>query len=131
MIEKTKSYIAAKQWPANIRDDGRSSKIRETLHETDVADYNYQYTAEQKNAFHSFIEAKDALGMYLFSKRVDIEVYIAIYKGMIAKIERGGKGKRRDEHGEFMKVGEDTFFEIIKMIDSEDIHGVLENIEDC
>ena len=131
MVEKTMAYIAAKQWPANIRDDGRSSKILETLHETDVADYNYQYTLEQKNAFYSFIEADDALGMYLFSKRVDIETYVAIYKGMIGAIERGGKGKRREEHEKFMKVGEDTFFDIIKLIENDDSHGVLENIEDC
>lgn len=131
MVEKTMAYIAAKQWPANIRDDGQSSKILETLHETDVADYNYQYTAQQKEAFYGFIENNDSLGMYLFSKRVDIEVYIALYKGLISSVPRGGKGKRREEHEKVMNEGESIFFEIIKLIEKEDNHGVLETIEDC
>jgi len=41
MVEKTMAYIASKQWPANIRDTGTSSKILETLHKVDVADYTW------------------------------------------------------------------------------------------
>lgn len=41
MVEKTMAYIASKQWPANIRDKGVSSKIVSTLHEVDVADYTW------------------------------------------------------------------------------------------
>lgn len=131
MVEKTMAYIAAKQWPANIRDNEQSSKILETLHETDVADYNYQYSAQQKEAFYSFIENKDQLGMFLFQKRVDIEVYIALYKGMIAAIPRGGKGKRRTEHDQFMSDGEDVFFDVLRSIEEKDKTRLLENIEEC
>lgn len=129
MVEKTMAYIAAKQWPANIRDEDRASKILETLHETDVADYSYGYTQEQKEYFYRFIDEKDALGMYLFGKHVLTEVYIALYQGLIASIPRGGKGKRREEHEEFMQQGDDTFHNILSAISSRDIGLLVENIE--
>jgi phage RecT family recombinase len=130
MVEKTMAYIAAKQWPANIRDEDRASKILETLYETDVADYSYGYTKEQKDAFYGFIDDKDSLGMYLFSKRVLTEVYIALYQGLIGAIPRGSKGKRREEHEKFISVGEDMFFDILLALENEDKGRLLENIED-
>lgn len=130
MVEKTMAYIAAKQWPANIRDSERSSKILETLHETDVADYSYGYTAEQKEAFYGFIDDNDSLGMYLFSKRVLTEVYISLYQGMIGAIKRGEKGKRREEHEKFISIGENMFFDVLLALESEDGSRLLENIED-
>jgi len=131
MVEKTMAYIAAKQWPANIRDSEQSSKILETLYETDISDYNYQYTLEQKNAFYGFLEGKDVLGLFLFRKRVDIEVYVALFKGVIRSIERGTKGKKREELEQMIVDGENVFFDVLKAIDAEDTAGLHENVEDC
>jgi len=129
MVEKTMAYIAAKQWPANIRNEDRASKILETLHETDVADYTYGYTQEQKEYFYKFIDENDPLGMYLFSKHVLTEVYIALYQGLIASIPRGGKGKRREEHEKFMQQGDDIFHNIITAISSHDVGLLTESVE--
>lgn len=132
MVEKTMAYIAAKQWPANIRDDGQSSKILETLHETDVADYNYQYTFEQKQAFYGFIESDDALGMYLFSKRVDFSVYSALVFGLNKTYPKGQKIKMKKEYTEkYYNAGENIFFDIIKALESGDGGVIHENLEDC
>jgi len=129
MVEKTMAYIAAKQWPANIRDEDRASKILETLHETDVSDYTYGYTQEQKEYFYRFIDEKDALGMYLFGKHVLTEVYIALYQGLIGSIPRGGKGKRREEHEKFMEQGDNTFHNILTAISTRDVGLLSENVE--
>lgn len=129
MVEKTMAYIAAKQWPANIRDEDRASKILETLHETDVADYTYGYTQEQKEAFYRFIDEKDALGMYLFSKHVLTEVYIALYTGLIKSIPRGEKGKYRVKHEEFMQQGDNTYHNILHAISIRDVGLLVENVE--
>jgi len=131
MVEKTMAYIAAKQWPANIRDSEQSSKILQTLHETDIADYNYQYTTQQKEAFYSFIENDDPLGMFLFEKRVDMEVYTSLHRGMIGAIPRGGKTQRRKEHADFVSTGENVFFDILKSLDSKDAGQLSENVEGC
>lgn len=131
MVEKTMAYIAAKQWPANIRDNEQSSKILETLYETDIADYNYQYTLEQKNAFYDFLENKDVLGLFLFKRRVDIEVYVALFKGLIRSIERGGKGKKREEFEKMVENGENIFFDVLLALDKGDEGLLMENIEDC
>jgi len=130
MVEKTMAYIAAKQWPANIRNNEQSSKIAETLHETDVADYSYGYTQEQKNAFYGFIDDNDSLGMYLFSKRVLTEVYISLYQGLIGAIPRGGKGERRKEHEAFINAGEDMFFDVLLALENGDNGRLMENIEE-
>ena len=129
MIEKTMAYIAAKQWPANIRDEGTASKILETLHETDVSDYAYEYTSGQRDAFFNFIENKDALGMYLFAKRVDIGVYSALTKALKNTIPRGGKIARAQEQDDFKESGHDIFFHLTQALDDDDKGLVLECIE--
>ena len=131
MVEKTMAYIAAKQWPANIRDNEQSSKILETLYETDIADYNYQYTLEQKNAFYGFLESKDVLGLFLFKKRVEIEAYVALFKGLIRSIERGHKTKKREEYSKMIEDGEGVFFDILLALTENDKGRLMENIEDC
>lgn len=129
MIEKTMAYIAAKQWPANIRDNERSSKILETLHETDVADYSYGYTLEQKEAFYNFIENNDALGMYLFSKNVGIEVYSAITYGQSKAVPRGEKTKARQAQDDFKNSGHDIFHEVMRAIAERDVGLLAESTE--
>jgi phage RecT family recombinase len=129
MVEKTMAYIAAKQWPANIRDEDRASKILETLHETDVADYTYGYTQEQKDAFYKFIDNDDALGMYLFSKNVGIEVYSAITYGQSKAVPRGEKMKARQAQDDFKNLGHDIFHNIMRAISDRDVGMLNENTD--
>jgi phage RecT family recombinase len=131
MVEKTMAYIAAKQWPANIRDEGQSSKILETLHETDIADYNYTYTQDQKDAFNDFVENKDSLGMYLFTKRVDTEVYLALFMNLKKSFPKGQKVKLKNEFNEFVQTGGNQFFEVVRGIEDFDSALIQENIEGC
>jgi phage RecT family recombinase len=131
MIEKTMAYIAAKQWPANIRDEGSSSKILETLHQVDAEDYTFGYTQQQKEAFYEFIENKDSLGIYLFTKRVGIEVYLALHKGLANGFPKGKKMKLKKEHSDFVEMGCSQFFDITKALDENDSGLLHENIEDC
>lgn len=126
MIEKTMAFVAAKQWPANIRDGERSSKILETLHETDVADYTWKYTIEQKNAFYDFFNREDELGMFLFSKRVDIETYAALYN----TFPKGHKVKNKAKVNELANVGAEIMQDIHAAIDSRDTGKLAESVED-
>lgn len=130
MVEKTMAYIAAKQWPANIRNSEQSSKILETLHETDVADYSYGYTKEQKEAFYGFIDSKDNLGAYLFIQRVGIEVYSALAFDLKKSYPKGEIVRMKQAHNDFVRVGGDMFFDILHAIKEKDSGRLLENIED-
>lgn len=127
MVEKTMAYIAAKQWPANIRDQGMSSKILETLHEVDVSDYNYKYTQEQKAAFHEFIEKNDALGLYLFSKRIDVEGYVALFN----TFKKGTKMAMKETVRKMEEVGHGQLTHIIEAVDEKDSGKLLENLDGC
>ena len=89
------------------------------------------YTPQQKKAFKSFIDADDSLGLYLFSKRVEAEVYTVLFKEFISTAPMGEKGKKREEYGEFLASGEGVFFDIIKGLEDGDLSVVDENIEDC
>ena len=88
-----------------------------------------EYTPQQKKAFYGFIEDDDSLGLYLFEKRVEAEVYAALFKGLIFLAPMGEKGKKRDEYSEFLASGENAFFNIIKAIDSKDKAAIDENLE--
>lgn len=127
MVEKTMAYIASKQWPANIRDEGTASKILETLHEVDVADYSLQYTPQEKDAFLGFIEAEDSLGMFLFSKHIDVERYVALFN----VFKRGTKTKMKEKVREMETVGAAIFKEIEQSLEESDAMRLKENIEDC
>lgn len=131
MIEKTMAYIAAKQWPANIRNAEQSSKIVETLTELDYSDYTYDYTPQQKEAFFSFINNGDSLGMYLFCKRVEIEVYTALFKLAKSQVERGGKIKKAKEIQGLYDTGESEYHNIITALDDNDPALFVENIDGC
>ena len=90
-----------------------------------------QYTLQQKKAFQSFVDEDDSLGLYLFSKRVEAEVYTALFKELIATAPMGMKGKKRDEYGDFLASGESVFFDIIKAVEEGDGGLISENLEDC
>lgn len=126
MVEKTMAYIAAKQWPANIRDEDRSSKILETLHTIDVSDYS-RYTPEQKDAFYRFFEADDSLGMWLFSQRVDIETFAALFN----TFPKGEKVKKKEIVRRMEGEGVKMFHTILEGLDENDPAKVKENIDGC
>lgn len=69
--------------------------------------------------------------MFLFQKRVEIEVYVALFQGLIGAVPRGGKGKRREEHEVFMVSGENVFFDVLRALEEDDKARLLENIEGC
>lgn len=127
MIEKTMAYIASKQWPANIRNQDASSKILETLHEVDVADYSTKYTKEQKDAFYQLFEADDSLGMYLFSRRVDIESYVALFN----TFPKGKKTECKAKVREMESIGSSQLIAINKALEEKDTGMLAENIEGC
>lgn len=127
MIEKTMAYIASKQWPANIRNEGMASQILETLHEIDSADYSYQYTTEQKTIFYELFDAKDSLGMYLFSRRIDIEGFAALFN----TFKRGTKTENKKIVRQMETEGSKILSEIMEGFAEDDGMRVLENIEDC
>jgi len=129
MIEKTMAYIASKQWPANIRDSEMSSKILETLHEVNTADYSLGYTQEQKEVFNTLLEAKDALGMRLFELHVGIEVNSALWGDLIRAIPRGGKGKKREEIDSWRNAGPEILANVEAAINDEDIGLLHESVE--
>jgi len=130
MIEKTMAYIAAKQWPANIRNADQSSKIVETLTELDYSDYTFDYTPKQRDAFFGFIENKDALGLNLFIGYVELEVYLSLFKLAKNQVERGGKIKKGEEIANLSDNGNDIFNEIQAALDENDDLKLMENIED-
>lgn len=123
MIEKTMAFIASKQWPANIRDEGMSSKILETLHQVDMSDYSI-YTPEQKEAFYSFFNAEDALGMHLFSRRVDIEVLT----GLFNSFEKGKKTSSKQKVRDMDNIGFQQFTNIILALNENDEFSLRENL---
>lgn len=127
MIEKTMAYIASKQWPANIRDEGMASKILETLHEVDAADYSFQYTAEQRDYFHKFIDKDDSLGIYLFSKHIDVESWVALFN----TFPRGTKTERKAHVRNMEDTGQKILSEILDAIEHDDEGRIAENLEDC
>jgi len=129
MIEKTMAYIAARQWPANIRNAEQSSKIVETLTELDYSDYSFDYTSQQREAFFGFIESKDALGMYLFGIYVGIEAMLPLVKLAKSQVERGLKIKKMDEIADLQKVGCDIYCAIKDAIDDKDSLKLMENVE--
>jgi len=125
MIEKTMAYIASKQWPADIRNQEAASKILETLHETDIADYSLQYTKEQRDAFYSFLEADDSLGMYLFSKHVDIEVFSALFN----TFKKGEKTKMKDRVRKMEDMGQKLLDGVLNSIENNDSGELMECLE--
>lgn len=127
MIEKTMAFIAAKQWPANNRNNEMSSKILETLHEIDVSDYSLQFTKEQRDHFFSFMDNDDPLGVYLFGHRVGIEVLAAICN----TFEKGMKTKKRQQQRDMSKLGQDLWFDILKALDTNDEGLLLESMDGC
>lgn len=130
MIKKTMAYIASKQWPANYRNQEASSRILETLHEIDYADYQSLrdgFTAEQKKAFDELLETDDALGLSLFSRYVGNQIYIALFnsfpKGEITALKK----KCRELESTGIKV----LNAITEAVEAEDQDRFHENIEDC
>jgi len=124
MVEKTMAYIASKQWPANIRDQETSSKILETLQTIDMADYS-RYTPEQKDAFYKFIEADDCLGMWLFSQRLDIETFAALFN----TFPKGQKTKEKANVRRMEGEGVAQYHAVIEGLDEDDHAKVKENID--
>jgi phage RecT family recombinase len=131
MVEKTMAYIAAKQWPANIRDQERSSKIISTLNEIDISDYSYGYNDNHKKAFYELINNNDVLGLHLFSKRVGIEIYSCITKDHVKKIPRGGKMKESQKLNDLNNKGYHTLHQLIEKIRCEDDLAVKEIVTEC
>lgn len=129
MIEKTMAYIASRQWPAHIRDEGVASKILETLHEVDASDYSMGYTKEQKAAFDELREFNDALGLRLFQSRVGIEVYSRLFLDWKASIPRGDKIKQATALDKLAETGVDMLDNIEDAISNEDIGLLHENLE--
>lgn len=130
MVEKTMAFIAAKQWPANNRDEERSSQVLETLHQIDISDYSLQYTKKQKDAFFNMADAEDALGLYLFSKWAEIEVYAAIHREYLNTAPRGGKTKVRNRIDGMVGEGQEIFQNIIRAIEENDPVLLMEQTED-
>lgn len=132
MIEKTMAYIASKQWPANIRDSEYSSKILETLHEVDAADYATHYKPEHKEAFIGFIEAQDGLGVYLLSRRMGIEGYSAMIGDMRKAIPKGqGRMAYKDKVDDLYNIGSSLMVEINNSLIDGDSGRLSECLEDC
>lgn len=127
MVKKTMAYIASKQWPANIRDQGTSSKILETLHEVDIADYSLRFTPEQRDAFYSFINTGDSLGLYLFSKRIDIEGFAALFN----TFPKGEKTKQKAIVRDMEKTGSELLQCVRSALESNDQGLLLETMEGC
>lgn len=134
MVEKTMAYIAAKQWPANIRDEGQSSKILETLHEVDTSDYVSAFsvhTADQLDFYKDSVERDDCLGLFLFEKSVDIEVNISLWSDFKKTIQKGEIGRTKDKLKRMVDMGEDVLLEIEEAIAGGDEGRFRENTDDC
>lgn len=130
MIEKTMAYIASKQWPANIRDESAASKILETLHEVDTADYKESfssYTEAQKKAFDEMIDKGDGLGVYLVSKTVDQQVFIDLFNSA----PHGKKVAYKNKIRELESLGVDMLAALSDYVKAGDGLGFLENFQDA
>lgn len=126
MVEKTMAFIAAKQWPANIRDDGVSSKILETLHSVDVSDYS-RFTVDQRDIFTRLFEARDSLGMWLFARSVDIEIFAELTK----TFPKGKKTEYKNILRDMERIGSMAYALIVEGLNGEDDMKVMENLEGC
>lgn len=125
MIEKTMAYIASKQWPANNRNLEASSKILETLHEIDISDYSTHFTKQQKEAFDGFIEDNDSLGLWLMSRRMDVDSWAALFNTG----EKGQKTKLKKRVREMEGQGYEIYKEIEAAIVDADAGRFHENLE--
>jgi len=132
MVLKTMTYIAAKRWPANIRDSEISSNIISTLDEVDFADYQSMrngYTQEQKAMFDEFLAASDGLGMYLlesYLRGTDENVFSRLYNSA----EKGKKVATKKAVDDLLAVGLEAYRFIEQAFDADDITLLLENIDD-
>lgn len=127
MVEKTMAYIASKQWPANIRDDGMSSKILETLHEVDISDYSIHFTQKQKDAFDAIFEARDSLGYFLFEQRAEIETQAAL----VNTFKKGEKTKNKQILRDMSKEGFLLLSNVYDAIRENDAGLLLETMDGC
>lgn len=126
MVEKTMAFIAAKQWPANIRNNDVNSKILETLHDVDTQDYSFvTYNATQKAQFDEIIETNDSLGMYLLRQVAPIEVYSDLFNSFPKGQKTKMKGLCRDMEVE----GLNLFNDAVAAIDSGDGAALAEALE--
>jgi len=134
MIEKTMAYIASKQWPANIRDEGQSSKILETLHEVDTSDYVSAFsvhTVDQLEYYNEAINSNDCLGLFLFERMNDLEVNLSIWSDFKKSIPKGEIGRTKDKLKNMVEMGQDVLTEIEEAIANNDEPRFLENTDDC
>jgi len=128
MVEKTMAYVASKQWPANIRDEGQASKILETLHSVDTSDHQEsfaRYTLEQKQIYMDAVESNDALGFYILNKKITLEAAMDLDSSYMRGVPRGKKGvpgrqAARECLAELQRVGEEIFISAIEAIDNDD-----------
>jgi phage RecT family recombinase len=127
MVEKTMAYIASKQWPANIRDDGMSSKILETLHEVDISDYSIHYTQKQKETFDRIFAERDSLGYFLFGRRAEIETQAALGN----TFKKGEKTKNKQVLRDMGKEGFLLFNNILDALRDNDYGLLAESTDGC
>ena len=119
MVKKTMAYIASKQWPANFRNPETSSRIIETLHQIDTEDYSiykHKYSSEQKEYFDNFLAQGDSLGLYLFNRYVENDVYIDLFNSF----NKGEKVKNKDKCRKMESVGLELFNGIQKSLANDD-----------
>ena len=130
MVEKTMAYIASKQWPANIRNSEASSKILETLHSIDVSDYSLAYNEEHKKAFQDIVNADDALGYYLLSKRLDIEIFSALHGDFVRLIPKGdGRMKEKARLNAMRVTGEQILHNVYNALSDNDEGLLFESVD--
>lgn len=127
MVEKTMAFIAAKQWPANIRDEGLSSRILQTLHEVDISDYSLAYTKKQKEVFDKIFQERDSLGYFLFSQRAEIETQTAL----VNSFKKGEKTKNKQTLRDMSKEGFLLLGNIYNALKDKDEGLLFESIEGC
>lgn len=99
-------------------EEGRDTEARTTV------------TQEQAQAFFKFIEDKDALGTYLFTQRVGVEVYANLMGKLSRTFPKGQKMKMKEAHNEFVANGQEIWGEIVKALNENDAGLLAESVED-
>lgn len=131
MIEKTMAYIASKQWPANIRNTESASKILETLHEVDTADYREafaRYSDKEKEIFDLLVREEDALGLHLMYRRFKDGENLEAWNGLYNSFPRGEKVKNKKLINSLCDMGLQMENNITQALADEDEFLLLENL---
>jgi len=87
-------------------------------------------TQDQSQAFFNFIKERDGLGLYLFTKRIDVEDYLSLVSKLKRTFPKGSKTKEMDKVCAIVDIGENMWAEIARAISESDAGLLAENITD-